>query len=198
MNPTLLTAPELENGNLDELKATALSEGNVAKLVQILREELKRNHSNIPKELKERKAWLLYKVTQIVPQTGKFNKIPAYAKTLQQRSGTQGNPSDLANLCTWDELWPVFLDKVGFAGVGLAMLSQFELVALDADKCVTNGQIREDVLEITRNTYREFSPSKTGIRCFWLGKADDGKNHDLGFELFHNKGFVTVTGSVCK
>lgn len=80
------------------------------------------------------------------------------------------------------------------AGIGIALLPDFGIVALDVDRCVVGGKLRDDVAELTNSTYCEFSPSKTGVRAFWLGISSDSKNHDSGFELFHSKGFVTVTG----
>ena len=79
------------------------------------------------------------------------------------------------------------------------MLPDFNLTALDADNCVQHNDnvstIKEEVLTLVSATYAEFSPSGNGVRAFWLGAANGGKNHPVGLELFHQNGFVTVTGN---
>lgn len=174
-------------------KAEAIAKRDVGGLTVALREQLFKNYINIPKELKDRNGWLLFKVTQIA-DNGKFNKIPIYPASGAQRNGTQGSPEDMANLCSWDEAWSAFKSKTKFAGLGFACLTDFNIVALDADHCVSDDGVRQDVIPLVEDTYCEFSPSGTGLRAFYLGKSKDGKNHDKGFELFHANGFVTVTG----
>lgn len=158
-----------------------------------IRAQLVTNQVEIPQELKERKGWLNYKVTSIAP-TGKFDKIPIYPRTGGRRKGEQGAPADLANLGTWAEAWKALQDNPAIAGVGFACLAPFGVVALDVDHCVVDGVIRSDVESLIEDTYCEFSPSGRGIRAFWLGSSSNSKNNSTGYELFHSKGFVTVTG----
>lgn len=176
----------------------AITAGNVRALTRLLRAELQRNADNIPNSLKGRKIWLNWKVTKVNGASGKFDKVPLYPASRRKRHGQQGGDNDLANLGTWAEAWEAFSANPDIAGVGVAMLPQFGLVALDADKCASGGPaglvITDAVTEFSDTTYSELSPSRKGIRAFWLGTAQDGKNHDEGFELFHAKGFVTVTG----
>lgn len=178
---------------MDTAKQAAIAAGDVPGLVVTLRAQLVTNQAEIPQELKDRKGWLNYKVTSIAP-TGKFNKIPIYPRTGGRRSGAQGADTDLANLGTWAEAWQAFQDNPAIAGVGFACLATFGVVALDVDHCVVDGVIRADVEPLIEDTYCEFSPSGTGIRAFWLGSSSNSKNNELGYELFHSKGFVTVTG----
>jgi hypothetical protein len=73
------------------------------------------------------------------------------------------------------------------------------LVALDADHCVTDESgrptVAPQVTDLLQDTYAELSPSGAGVRAFWIGDAHDGKNYAERLELFHCKGFVTVTGN---
>lgn len=179
-------------------QAEAISSKDDAALTRCLRSALLRNAHNIPEELKRLKIWVLWAVANIDPTRSKFGKVPYYPVSQRKRSGEQGAESDLANLSTWEQAWTAFEQNSKFAGVGVAMLPKFGLVALDADKCVT-GQgegivIADAVTAFSDKTYSELSPSGSGVRSFWFGSADDGKNHAEGFELFHSKGFVTVTG----
>lgn len=180
--------------NAPMTKAEIIAAGNVSVLTQYLRTELKRNLDNIPEDLKRCKCWLVWKVTEIKSTTGKFNKIPIYPRSRKWRHGTQGSEADIANLGTFEEAIAALEAEKSLAGIGVALLPSFELVALDVDRCVENGSLREDVAQLT-NTYCEISPSGTGIRAFWRGSASDGKNHETGYELFHAKSFVTVTGN---
>lgn len=175
------------------LKVDAIKAGNVKALINVLRGGLLVNRGVIPANLRDKKAWLCYRVTKIDPKTGKFDKIPVYPRTGKNRSGEQGSVEDLNNLATYDEAISALDRDDSLAGVGFATLANFGVVALDVDHCVVDGVVRSDVFDLTEETYVEYSPSGTGVRAFWLGEARDGKNHADGFELFHSKGFVTVT-----
>lgn len=176
----------------------AIATGDVQSLTELLRAELRRNAHNIPDTLKQLKIWLNWKVTKTNALSGKFDKVPFYPASQRKRRGQQGGDNDLANLGTWAEAWDALSFNSDIAGVGVAMLPEFGLVALDADKCVSHGGesivVVDPVTKLSDTTYSELSPSRNGLRAFWLGTAQDGKNHAEGFELFHAKGFVTVTG----
>lgn len=175
--------------------ANVIATREVGLLTSFLRSEFEKEKNNIPTDLKNCKGWLVWKITAINPTTGKFNKIPIYPNSRKNRHGEQGSSEDLANLGTWEEAYAAFSSDKSLAGIGFALLPSFGIVALDVDHCVSDGKVRKDVGLLTSNTYCEISPSGTGIRAFWQGVASDGKNHDKGYELFHCKGFVTVTGN---
>ena len=166
----------------------------VGALTAILRAELTKNTGNIPDDLKRIKGWVCWRTTNIAP-TGKLNKIPSYPGG-GNRAGEQGSERDLDRLGTWDEALAAFHQDKQLAGVGLAMLPQWGLVALDGDHCVEGGKIRPDAEQATDRTYCDISPSDSGIRAFWKGACTNGNNKELGFELYGDKQFVTVTGNV--
>ena len=174
-------------------KAQEIANRDLGGLVKSLRNSLFEKQTSVPDELKSIKAWLVYEVTKI-QDNGKFNKIPCYPKSGQRRKGKQGSDADLENLGTWDEATKALLKNSNFAGVGFACLPHFGIVALDLDRCVKEGVVAPWVEPLIADTYCEFSPSGTGLRAFWIGSAKDGKNNETGCELFHSKGFVTVTG----
>jgi hypothetical protein len=174
--------------------ALAVGSADVGALRLALREVLTQHHGNIPEELKTLPAWVCWAVTKIEP-SGKFNKVPYYPNGSVRR-GEQGSSQDRKQLGTFAEAFAAFnRNPDRFAGVGLAMLPDWGLVAFDADRCINNGRIRQDVQAITGLTYCEISPSETGVRAFWRGTAGNGKNPDKGFELYSAKQFVTVTGN---
>lgn len=161
-------------------------------LVLKLRQQFSENYVNIPDKLKALKAWLVWETTEL-QLNGKFNKIPVYPTTGRRRNGEQGSLEDLAHLGTWADAVAA-MENPKYAGVGFACLPCFGIVALDLDHCVKDGVLDPKWHWVLAETYCEISPSGKGLRAFWTGIARDGKNHDAGIELFHSKGFVTVTG----
>lgn len=165
-------------------------------LTQSLRAELTVNHVNISDELKALKAWVLWEITKIDPNTGKFDKVPSYP-TGKRRSGEQGSPEDRELLGTFDDVWAAFERNSRYAGIGLAMLPAMGYTAFDADKCLdASGALPDYLTELVDLAYAEISPSHTGIRAFWRGTAANGRNIPKGLELYSQKQFVTVTGNV--
>ena len=116
----------------------------------------------------------------------------------QQRHGKQGSEADRKSLGSYDEAEATFDADPSCAGIGIAMLPSFNIVALDGDNCIENGALPKDIERLIDYTYCEFSPGGTGIRALWRGTASDCKNHTAGIELFHAKGFVTITGNQVK
>ena len=169
-------------------------------------------HANVPAELQECRAWVVWRMNCIthdeVHRRWKFNKIPYYPAApgvpLEKRNGTQGSATDRAKLGTFNAaliaagIFPSIPPNglTSPAGVGLAMLPDLGLVAFDADGCIdAEGNISPEVMALTDGTYAEISPSGTGIRAFWQGTARNGANHAKGFELYSERQFVTVTGN---
>lgn len=184
--------------NAPMTKAEAITACDIEALTRALRAELIIGTNSIPSDLKQLKGWLVWKVTEINPTTGKFNKIPIYPRSRLNRRGEQGSKADMENLGTWKDACAAINADKSVAGVGFALLSPFGIVALDVDHCIESGKLRCEVKQLTNPTYCEISPSGTGVRAFWKGVASDSKNHDGGHELFHSKGFVTVTGNQVK
>jgi hypothetical protein len=155
-------------------------------------------HDNIPEELRQCKAWLVWKL-EVSKRTGKKLKVPYYVDGTR-RKGTQGEPADRSKLATFDQACKAL--KAWGSGLGFAMLPDWGLVGLDFDHCVTDGVIMPAVQEVVGATYTEFSPSGTGVHAFVRGALPDEKSHhtdpgvEFGFETFHSTGFLTVTGQV--
>lgn len=153
-----------------------------------------------PDALRELKGWLVWRWVQ-KPGRPKPSKMPYYVKG-GVRKGDMGSAQDRANMVTFDEA-KEFAIRHDFAGVGLALMPDFGITALDFDNCVVDGRIDPKVEQLTLGTYTEYSPSGSGIRAFVAGALSDHKdsnpadasNGDFGFETFHAKGFVTFTGN---
>lgn len=155
--------------------------------------------SRVPSALRALKGWLLWRVEKGLE--GKPRKVPCYLSGAR-RHGVQGSDADRRRLATFEDACAVYLSQPGWAGLGLAMLPDWGLVGLDFDACVTDGAVVPEVLQAVSGTYAEFSPSGTGVRAFVRGSVADRKSPKdpargvWGFETFHAKGFLTITGNV--
>ena len=153
-----------------------------------------------PAELRELQGWLLWRY-ETHPGETKARKVPYYV-TGQRRYGKQGAPEDRAKMTTFAAARDAAA-RLGFHGVGLAMVPDWGLVALDLDHCVeVGGDTPGQLLAIIGLSYAEISPSGTGIRAFFKGDLGNHKSprdaeHTYGAEVFSSSGFVTVTGNHC-
>lgn len=153
---------------------------------------------DVPEQLRVVPGWVCWRREQFAGEA-KPRKVPYYVNGTR-RHGMQGSPQDRANLATFETARAAAI-KYGFDGVGLAMLPDWGITALDFDKCIdANGKLIGELVPIAGMTYSEVSPSGTGLRAFVLGNLGDRKDiaapGRYGVEVFSSKGFVTVTGNV--
>lgn len=126
-------------------------------------------------------------------------KVPYYADG-GRRSGQQGSPADRAKLTSFAAATAAAA-KRGMDGVGLALLPDWDITALDFDHCVgPDGSLPPEVEDIVNFTYAEYSPSGAGVRAFVRGNLGNHKSHKrgdgYGFETFATNGYVTFTGNI--
>lgn len=152
----------------------------------------------VPEDLKSLPGWLIWRAER-EGKNGKVLKMPYYVEG-GRRFGQQGSVQDRAKLTSF-AIAREEAARRGFDGVGLAILPDWNITALDFDKCVdVDGNIPPEIAAIIGRTYSEYSPSNLGIRAFVKGNlgnhksfADEGQ---YGFETFNTNGFVTVTGNI--
>jgi hypothetical protein len=150
--------------------------------------------ANLPAALRDVRGWVVWKRGE-KGDKGKFDKVPYYTNG-RRRHGTQGSDADREKLATFDEAVKAY-SRGGYAGIGLAMLPDWNLVGIDLDGCISDGDdisAEAEALLNAAETYTEVSPSGTGLRMFTRGSFPDRKNNAAGIEVFHAKGFLTVTG----
>lgn len=146
-----------------------------------------------PEELANLPGWLVWRY-EYEQNRDKSRKVPYYVNGSRRR-GLQGRPEDCKHLVIYDEA--IKTAARGFDGVGLALMPEFGIVALDFDNCVTDGLVHPAVEDLVSCTYAEYSPSGNGVRAFFKGNLGNRKDHapdPFGFETFSTKGFVTFTG----
>lgn len=153
---------------------------------------------HVPAPLRDMPLWLVWAYEQH-PGESKARKVPQYSMG-GRRYGQQGGAADRAKLTTFAVARDAAARR-GMDGVGFALVPDAGLVALDFDKCVSDGVVDPQVLDLVQGTYAEYSPSGTGIRAFFWGADDvlgNQKSHatpeQFGAEVFSSNGFVTVTG----
>jgi hypothetical protein len=145
-----------------------------------------------PAPLRGLPGWLVWKAER---DGERVRKVPYYAEG-GRRAGLQGAPEDRAQLVTFEAACTAALRR-GFDGVGLALMPEWGVCALDFDRCIgDSGELPAEIRDIASLTYAERSPSGRGVRAFVRGNLGDHKDHGepYGFEVFSTKGFVTVTG----
>lgn len=150
-----------------------------------------------PKELRELRGWLVWRF-ETYPGESKPRKIPYYVSGGKRR-GHQGSDADRACLTTFEVARDAAVAGE-FSGVGFAPMPEFNITALDFDKCIdANGKMPDEVSAIVSNTYAEYSPSGVGVRAFLRGNLGNHKSpatdNQFGFETFSSTGFVTFTGN---
>lgn len=150
-----------------------------------------------PDELRKLPGWLIWRYEHIEGEP-KPRKVPYYTGG-GKRWGVHGRTEDRNQLTTFDAARAAAARR-GFDGVGLALMPEFNIVALDFDKCIAQGGVHPEVEALVSGTYAEYSPSGEGVRAFMRGQLGNNKSplkgNAYGFETFSTKGFVTFTGNV--
>lgn len=154
--------------------------------------------SSIPNSLKRLHRWVIWRIGE-VKGDGKMSKIPYYPSG-RIRQGVTGSIDDLARLGSFDMVQAAFLLDPSVAGIGLAMIDGDQIIGFDADSCVKNGVIDQDVQSIIKDTYWEISPSGRGVRAFFTGEYGQEMGDFIGskagnLEIYTNKRFLTVMGN---
>lgn len=153
----------------------------------------------VPAALARLKNWLTWDLLPNEIPGKKPRKVPFYANG-NPREGSQGTTSDRSQLVTLSEALEA-AQRYGRTGLGLAILPDSGIVALDFDNCIVDGVIDPNVLGLCTPTYTEVSPSGNGLRAFMRGsclsrKDSKGDKGPFGVEVFGHNGFVTFTGNV--
>ncbi len=148
----------------------------------------------VPDEIRTIKGWVMWRMEHHEGED-KPRKVPYYSNG-QRRHGRQGDPADREALVTFEAARAAAARK-GMDGVGLALLPEWGLCALDFDKCIQGGELHPEVAEIAAQSYAEYSPSGSGVRVLFKGNLLNRKSFEgeFGFETFSTRGFVTVTGN---
>lgn len=154
------------------------------------------NAAHIPALLKAEKRWAPWRA-QYQPGLLKFGKVPVRLDNPQYGLSSAA-PDKWAHF--EQALRVCNVPESNLAGVGFVMTGAQNLVGIDLDRAVADGQIKPWAREIVDqfNSYTEISPSGAGLRIFVRGtQADDWTNNEQGVEVYagHKPRFLTVTGA---
>lgn len=161
--------------------------------ITTLEEIIEVNKEEIPEELKRLDKWVLWRA-EWNNKKEDYKKVP-YA--------TEGNKASSTNSDTWnsfDNVIDILENDNSFSGIGYVLNTDDDYICLDIDDAVdTNtGQLTSDLaLEMINLTYCEYSPSGTGLHCFFKGQLTEErkkKRTDLNIELYDRSRFMTFTG----
>jgi putative DNA primase/helicase len=141
---------------------------------------------NIPRELKVRPQWVVWKAVGEKP-----DKVPYSART-----GRKASSTDLMTWSTFLEALEAY-EHSECAGLGFMFSSADPYTGVDLDGCVNeNGEIAGWALEIAcyLDGYTELSATGTGLHIIVRGDVPNRRKGDI--EVYSSKRFFTVTGHV--
>ena len=152
------------------------------------------NPANIPQELKDMPRWALWKAIWNDTRQ-KYDKVPY---------GIEGYGISTKDLGRWSTFAQACLvlgsdREHRYAGLGFVLTGVTDIVGIDLDNCVKNGQVApwaQDIIT-SMQSYTETSPSGNGVRILARGSFHcDWNNHDQGIEVYagHTPRFLTITG----
>lgn len=146
-----------------------------------------------PEDQQKINGYLLWRAEPSEKPGEKPRKVPYYTNGVK-RNGTQGSPQDRKRLASFSDAIKAF-DAGNYTGIGLAMLPEWDLTAVDLDSHgkPVDAKLSKMVIE---TTYAERSPGLDGIRGFYKGRYPRFKNAEIDIEIFDETQFVTITGDV--
>jgi putative DNA primase/helicase len=145
---------------------------------------------NIPKTLREEKAWICWR---FVERDGKMTKVPTSPFT-----GKDINAQNPQNWQSFERAISLS-HRPGIDGIGFVFSEENDFVGVDIDHCVDDrgnlSQFAEEMVQAL-DSYTEISPSGTGIHIICRGELPEGKrkNSELGLEMYDADRYFTVTG----
>ena len=151
-------------------------------------------YEDIPEELKEKEIFGAWRFEDTKDK--KNSKVPYSLVT-----GNKARVNVPLDFTSFDKA----VEKLS-TNDGLAIRIDEDMIAIDLDHCVKNGEISDwamEILEHFPNSYIEYSPSGTGLHilCLYYGKYDKSsyKLRNGNVEVYPGRvtnRFFTVTGNV--
>mgnify|MGYP001569736952 CR=1 FL=1 len=149
------------------------------------------NLDEIPRELRARRQWVVWRLLPPEPGKDKWQKVPF--QTLQQKAASD-NPATWTDFETAVE---TYRDH-NFDGVGYVFTADDPFIGIDWDHSYSETEgITPDVLRWLHdlNTYCELSASGTGIHAIVKGHYPFDRGRKSGsVELYKERRFFTMSG----
>ena len=150
------------------------------------RKLVERIRASTPEELRERPQWVLFKI-------GDDRKIPI------SPHGGYASCSDSSTWTVFEHAAEIFLQKSNVCR-GFNVATGNGLGGLDLDDVIgSDGGLDDRYRRILGHlgSYTEFSPSRTGLHCFFIYTGEGPQNRKTkDVELYFRAHFLSVTGDV--
>lgn len=163
-------------------------------------EYIRKMQTNIPQELQQIPHWVCYKL-EWDDGKQKLNKVPhdirGYKVAIKNSNINKYGKFE-------DALKTYFDHPKGFNGIGFVFTNTNDLIGIDVDNCIKNGQLNEfhKALIMGLKSYSEFSPSGNGFHVIIKGKLDpswgnkaNDKVNGIGYEIYEQERFFTFTAN---
>jgi putative DNA primase/helicase len=143
---------------------------------------------HVPEELQKRDQWVGWRY-ELAPGRKKPMKAP-YDLRLGQKV-------DINDPITWSSYELAVMNRGQFDGIGIVLTKEDDLVCVDIDDCIINGELNPLGREIIEqlDSYTEVSVSGRGVHVFC--RADLGEfagRRKGGVELYNYGRYIAVTG----
>jgi hypothetical protein len=153
------------------------------------------NADAIPRELRERKQWVVWKHER---RGGKRTKVP-------YRASDARTMADVSDARTWGTFEQAISHAHDVQGIGYVFSADDPYTGLDFDACIDTktGELHVDVAEMLGqlDSYQEISPSGSGMHAY-VKATLGGERNRTGktpwggvFEVYDQGRFFTVTGN---
>jgi P4 family phage/plasmid primase-like protien len=162
----------------------------------------------IPEELRALPNWVMWREERREQGDG----APKPTKVLCTIYGVYAKSTDPRTWTTFDEVRRTYRVGGEFAGIGFVFQENDGYVAIDLDHCITREEKVDEDGEVVYgpehlsdfakriveqcDSYTEISPSGTGLHIIVKGRHPGArrKHQGLGFEMYANARYFTMTG----
>lgn len=146
---------------------------------------IKFNYDNIPRELKELKRWVLWKLRDT--DKGKTTKVPINA---MNGYGAKSNDPE-----TWTSFEMAMKNVEFYNCTGLGFMLGNGYFGVDIDHAIDEKELIEEFVQ-GLDSYTEISQSGTGIHIICKGVLPVGARRKGNIEMYDNARFFALTGNL--
>jgi putative DNA primase/helicase len=152
---------------------------------------------NIPRDLTDTAAWVVWRAEAIAGKVGKWTKIPYRASDPRRKASS----TDPATWSTFADVHGAYQSDPSLHGIGYVLHDE-GITGVDLDDAFTeDGTLKgwtQEIVSALAGAYWERSPSGTGTRGLCRAALPPGRRkrkHDgSSIEIYDDVRFLTITG----
>jgi putative DNA primase/helicase len=148
--------------------------------------------ATIPQTLKHLHRWILWRLET---RDGNQTKVPYRIDGLRASSTNPEDWTDFDTACR-------AFDPAKHSGLGFVLTKEDNIVCIDLDHCIRDGQICDEALHIVRiiNSWTEISQSGKGLHIFVKGSKPTDKSRAKprefkSLEVYDSARYIAITGN---